>query len=388
MSVLLVVLACAVFAQATSEFMLAGLVAQIGPDVGVSVAMAGWCTSAFAVGMVIGAPAMALWARRWAPRRSLALFLVVFVAVHVVGALTPSFWLLVVSRVVAALANAGFLAVALTVAVRSVPADRTARATGVLLAGTALALIVGVPAGALLGELGGWRSTFWVVAALGSLALLGVLVVRLPAPPSGARPSVAGEVGVLRRWPVALTLATAVLVNAGTFAAYTYLQPLIIATGGGGPSLVPIALALFGVGAFLGVSMAARIADAHYRVLLGLGGPGLLVGWIALAMLARTSSVALALIGVLGLLAFAVGSGVIARCLALAPDAPTLGGGFTTAALNVGATVGPVLGGAALSAGPRGPAWVAVALVALATVHAGVSVVIRPLRATAIKIET
>lgn len=371
MPVVLYILAVAVFAQATSEFMLAGLVTEIAADLGVSVAVAGSLTSAFAVGMVIGAPLVALGARRFPPRTSLASFLVVFAAVHVIGALTPSFIVLVVTRVLAALANAGFLAVALTVAVRLAPPERTSRATSILLAGSTLALIVGVPAGALLGQLFGWRSTFWTVAIVTLPALVAVLL-QVPSRPStdGVLQSVQGELAVLRRLPVALTLLVAALVNGGTFAVYTYIAPLIVGTGELGPAAVPIALALFGVGSFLGVTAAARFADAHYQTLLYGVGAAVLVGWAILALIVGYGWVGVVLIGVLGGLAFTVGTAVIGRSLALAPDAPTMGGSFTTAALNVGATGGPLLGGASLALSPTGPAWVATVLVALAAVPA------------------
>lgn len=157
---LLVVLACAVTALATSEFMLAGLVPDIAADLGVTPLAAGSLTSAFAMGMVLGAPLTALSARRLPPRLALCGFLAAFVAAHVAGALTPGLGVLLVTRVLAALCTAGFLAVALAVAVAAVPPERTARATAALLSSTTVALVAGVPAGALVGQAFGWRATF------------------------------------------------------------------------------------------------------------------------------------------------------------------------------------------------------------------------------------
>ena len=369
MPVVLYVLACAVFAQATSEFMLAGLVAPIAAELGVPLAAAGSLTSAFAVGMVIGAPIMAISARRLRPRTALVGFLLVFVVVHVVGALTSVFALLLVTRVLAALANAGFLAVALAVALRVVDADCTARATATLLAGTTLALIVGVPAGALLGQYLGWRATFWAVALISIPPLVGVLT-GVPSQPDAQDvvPATRRELRCLRRAPVVLTLLVGALVNGATFAVYTYLSPLLTGAGRLDASAVPLGLVLFGLGAFVGVTMAGRLADRHYRRLVVVAGAGVLAGWIILGVLAGYGWVALGLLPVLGLLAFALGSTVIAGSLSLTPEAPTLGGSFTTAALNLGATLGPVLGGLALAASTRGPVWVAVGLVATAAV--------------------
>ncbi|WP_049658623.1 MFS transporter, partial [Kitasatospora sp. MY 5-36] len=154
----LYLLALAVFAMGTSEFMLAGLLPGLAADLGVTVGTAGGLTSAFAVGMAVGAPLMAGLARGRSGRGSLLGFVLVFAAAHAVGAVTTSFPVLVATRVVAALANAGFLAVALTTAAALVPADRKGRALAVLLSGTTVATVAGVPGGALLGALFGWRA--------------------------------------------------------------------------------------------------------------------------------------------------------------------------------------------------------------------------------------
>lgn len=138
------VLGLAVFAQGTSEFMLSGLLSGIAADLRVSIPAAGLLTSAFAIGMVLGAPLMASLSRRWPRRRALLVFLVVFIAVHVVGALTPGYGVLLATRIVAALANAGFWAVALAAAVAMVPPALRARATSVVVGGVTVACVAGV----------------------------------------------------------------------------------------------------------------------------------------------------------------------------------------------------------------------------------------------------
>ncbi len=170
----LYLLGLAVFAQGTSEFMLSGLVPDIARDLGVSIPSAGHLTSAFAVGMVVGAPLMALLSRRFSRRRALSAFLVTFLLVHVVGALTTSFAVLLATRVAGALANAGFLAVALVTAAGMVEPNAKGRATSVLLGGVTVACVAGVPAGAVLGEVWGWRSAFWAVALLSVPAVLAI----------------------------------------------------------------------------------------------------------------------------------------------------------------------------------------------------------------------
>ncbi|NUT25415.1 MAG: MFS transporter, partial [Streptomyces sp.] len=383
----LFLLGVAVFAQGTSEFMLAGLVPDIARDLGVSVPAAGALTSAFAVGMAVGAPLMAGLARRWSRRGALLGFLGVFLGVHVVGAVTDSFGVLVVSRVVGAFANAGFLAVALVAAVRMVEPEAKGRATSTLLGGVTLACVVGVPAGALLGQLWGWRAAFWAVALVSLPAVVAVARSVPGGADDSAHPALRGELRSLRSRRLQVTLLLGALVNGATFCSFTFLAPLVTNVTGLGGGWVPVVLALFGAGAFVGVGVGGRFADRWPRAVVIGGGGALCLGWGALALGARVPAVTLGLVFVLGALSFGVGSTLISQALYAAPGAPTLAGGFATAALNVGAALGPWLGGTAiglgggglgggglggggLGGGYRSPLWVSAVLVALSLVVA------------------
>ncbi|MEU0227720.1 Cmx/CmrA family chloramphenicol efflux MFS transporter [Streptomyces sp. NPDC006284] len=361
----LLLLGLAVFAQGTSEFMLSGLVPDIARDLQVTVPAAGALTSAFAVGMVVGAPLMAALGRRWSRRGALLGFLCAFLAVHVVGALTGSFQVLLATRVVGALANAGFLAVALVTAADLAEPGAKGRATSTLLGGVTLACVIGVPAGALLGQVWGWRSAFWAVALL---AVPAVVAVARSVPGGAAEatpPPLRGELRALRAPRLRLTLLLAALVNGATFCTFTYLAPLATEVGGLDGGWVPGVLALFGAGSFLGVTVGGRFADRHPVRVLTAGGAALCAGWCALALGAGSPAVALGLVFLLGALSFGVGSTLISQALYAAPDAPTLAGGFATAAFNVGAALGPWAGGAAIGAGfgYRSPVWVSAGLV-------------------------
>ncbi|MCM1013856.1 MULTISPECIES: Cmx/CmrA family chloramphenicol efflux MFS transporter [unclassified Brevibacterium] len=365
MPVLLYLLALAVFAQGTSEFVLVGLLTDISRDLDVSLAEAGLLTTAFAVGMVVGAPVMAAASRRFSPRSALTGFLVVFVLAHVGGALTDSFPVLVATRSLAAVANAGFLAVTLALIPRLVAPGRQGRAIGVVLAGTTLALIAGVPAGAFLAAGFGWRSALWVIAALCVPALLGVLAAAPGGTAhAGERIPLRAELATLRSPDLLIVIAVAVLVNAATFGAFTYLAAIAEAAFGLSGAAVPVLLAVFGIGAFCGVSIAGRFADAQWRRLLWVLGPVLVLTWVGVALTVtgpetdgRLGAVMFwALTPLVGFLSFATGSTLIARIVATAAGAPALGGSFATVALNLGAAVGPILTGLALQRfGPVGP---------------------------------
>ncbi|WP_315107111.1 Cmx/CmrA family chloramphenicol efflux MFS transporter [uncultured Microbacterium sp.] len=355
-------LALAVFVMGTSEFMLAGLLPAIAHELDVPVGTAGLLTSAFAVGMVIGAPAMAAFARSWPPRRTLVACLALFAACHAVGAVTSVFELLLVTRVLSALANAGFLAVALRTATLLVPRERTGRALAVLLSGTTVATIVGVPVGAVLGTALSWRATFAAVALLCLPALLGILCGvpttipgtepdPAPAPLPRKEPALRTELALLGTPRLALAMTLAALVNAGTFAVFTFLAPIVTEVAGLPDAAVPLALVLFGIGSFLGVTTAGRFADRHAGVLLAVGGPLLLGGWIVLAAVATQPLPLLFLVFIQGMASFGVGSTLITRVLYAASGAPTMGGSYATAALNIGAVIGPASGAWTLASG-------------------------------------
>ncbi|MGO2141621.1 MAG: Cmx/CmrA family chloramphenicol efflux MFS transporter [Leucobacter sp.] len=369
----LYLLALVVFAMGTSEFMLAGLVPDISTYFGVSVGTAGLLTSAFAAGMVIGAPAMAALTRRLPAKSTLSGCVIVFAAAHVVGALTPDFTVLFITRVIAAIVNAGFLAVALGAATKLVAPDAKGRAVAVLLAGTTVATVAGVPAGALLGAALGWQSTFWAIALLCAPAAIGIAVGFTNQADDSSREdspstSLRVELAQLASPRLVLTMTVASLVNAGTFATLTFLAPIVTDTAGLSQWSVSVALVLFGVGSFIGVTVAGRLSDARPRIVIVAGGSVLVLGWIALALFATNPVALLGLVFAQGVVGFAVGSTLITRVLYAAAGAPTMAGSYATAALNVGAAVGPVLAAAALGVmpGALGPVWVAVATTAAA----------------------
>ncbi|MGW4034406.1 Cmx/CmrA family chloramphenicol efflux MFS transporter [Streptomyces sp. NPDC004838] len=369
------VLGLAVFAQGTSEFMLSGLVEDMAADFGVSLPAVGSLTSAFAIGMIVGAPLVAMLSLRWQGRRALLVFLVTFLLAHVMGALTHSFEVLFVTRVIAALSNAGFLAVGLATAASLAGPQAKGRATSVLLSGVTLACIAGVPLGAALSEVWGWRSAFWGVAIISTPAVLAVLWSVPATPVDPAAPSVRHELRALRTPRLIMTLVLGALVNGATFCSFTYLAPVITNVTDLSSGWVPATLALFGVGSFVGVNVGGRLADSRPGRVLAVGGAALLAGWLIFALTAANPVVALILVFVQGALSFGVGSTLIARALYTASDAPTLAGGFATAALNVGAASGPALGGLALGAGlgHSSPLVVSAVLVATALVLAGMA---------------
>lgn len=355
------VLGLSVFALGTSEFMLSGLLQPIARDMDVSIPRAGLLVSAFAIGMVVGAPVLAAATLRLPRRTTLVALLAVFGLGQVAGALSPSYGVLFASRVVSALACAGFWAVGAAVAVSLVPADARARAMAVMVGGLSIANIVGVPAGALLGQHAGWRAAFWAVAGMSVLGLAGVLALvpataRAGGPDGASAPRLRHELAIYRDRQVWLALTATALNAAAVFSLFSYLAPLLTETAGLKESWVPTVLALFGVGALIGTAVGGRIADAH---LFGTMYGGIAASAAVMALLALTAHLAVAAVALallLGVAAFVTAPALNARMFNVANAAPTLAGATTTSAFNIGNTVGPWLGGLVISAGWGYPA--------------------------------
>ncbi|MGC0419566.1 Cmx/CmrA family chloramphenicol efflux MFS transporter [Embleya sp. AB8] len=365
MPIAVYVLGLAVFAQGTSEFMLSGLLSGIADDLHVSIPTAGLLTSAFAIGMVVGAPAMALLSRNRSRRRALLFFLGVFIAIHVVGALTPNYAVLLATRVVGALANAGFWAVALATATDLAGPERRARATSVVVGGVTLACVAGVPAGALLGTWWGWRAAFWAVALISVPAVVAIArTIPNRRPETGDPVSTRDELRALATPFLLPALLLCTLVQGATFCSFSYLEPVVTEVAGLGSRWVPVTLALFGAGSFVGVTIVGRIVDARPTLVILLGMTALAVGWTAFACAAAHPVLAITLVPIMGMLSFGTGTALIGRVLRFAPASSTLAGASATAAFNVGAAVGPWVGGAAINTNLayRAPLWVSATL--------------------------
>jgi DHA1 family chloramphenicol resistance protein-like MFS transporter len=369
------ILGLSVFALGTSEFMLSGLLPPIARDMDVSIPQAGLLTSAFAVGMVVGAPLLAVATLRLPRRTTLVTLISVFGLGQVAGALAPTYEVLFASRVISALACAGFWAVGAAVAIAMVPVNQRARAMAVMIGGLSIANVLGVPAGAFLGEHLGWRSAFWAVGAASGVALVGVVarIPRIPLPER--RPRLKEELRIYRDGQVWLAVAITALAAGGVFCLFTYLSPLLTDVAGLDAGWVPTVLALFGIGALTGSTIGGRVADAHLFGVMLSGIATSTVLLTALALFSSYAAVAVALSFLLGFSSFFTAPALNARMFNVAGAAPTLAGATTTASFNLGNTGGPWLGGVVIDAdlGFASTAWagaammlVAIGLVALA----------------------
>ncbi|MFF7360454.1 Cmx/CmrA family chloramphenicol efflux MFS transporter [Streptomyces sp. NPDC008125] len=367
------ILGLSVFALGTSEFMLSGLLPPIADDMDVSIPQAGMLISAFAIGMVVGAPLLAVATLRLPRRTTLIALISVFGVSQVAGALAPTYEILFVSRVVAALACAGFWAVGAAVAIAMVPRNARARAMAVMIGGLSIANVLGVPLGAFLGESLGWRSAFWAVGAASAVALVGVVlkIPRIPVPEQ--RPQLRQELSIYRDRQVWLAIVVTALAAGGVFCAFSYLAPLLTDVAGLDSGWVPWVLALFGAGALAGTTIGGRVADAHLFGVLLSGIAASTVFLVALALFASSPVAVVLLAFLLGFSAFYTAPALNARMFNVAGAAPTLAGATTTSAFNLGNTAGPWLGGAVIDAdlGYSSPAWAGAAMLVVGLAAVG-----------------
>ncbi|MFI6861992.1 Cmx/CmrA family chloramphenicol efflux MFS transporter [Streptomyces sp. NPDC050421] len=364
------ILGLSVFALGTSEFMLSGLLPPIADDMNVSIPRAGLLISAFAIGMVVGAPLLAVATLRLPRRTTLIALISVFGLGQIAGALAPTYEVLFASRVISAFACAGFWAVGAAVAIAMVPVNQRARAMAVMIGGLSIANVLGVPLGAFLGENLGWRSAFWAVGAASAVALAGVatMIPRIPLPDE--KPQLKRELGIYRDRQVWLSIVLTALAAGGVFCAFSYLAPLLTDVAGLASGWVPTVLALFGIGALVGTMIGGRVADAHLFGVLLSGIAASTVFLAALALFASNQAAVIVLSFLLGLSAFYTAPALNARMFNVAGAAPTLAGATTTAAFNLGNTGGPWLGGTVIDMdfGFEATAWAGAAMTVLALV--------------------
>jgi DHA1 family inner membrane transport protein len=371
-------LAIGAFAIGTTEFVTMGLLPDIADGVDASIPSAGHLISAYALGVVVGAPVIAALGARL-PRRGLAVGLMTaFVLGNALSALSPGYGTLLLARFLSGLPHGAFFGVASLIAASLVPAGLRGRAVSSVMLGLAIANVAGVPAATWLGQALGWRSAYWAVVAIGALTVLAVLLV-VPAVPGRAEATIRSELGALRRPQVVLTLLFGIVGFGGMFALYSYIAPLLTDVSGASARFVPVALLVFGSGMVVGTALGGRLADR--ALFASLVGAGVAMGLFLLGVVAVAGSTGALLVAVF---LTACSSSVLAVCLQLrlmevAGDAQMLGAALNHSALNLANALGAWLGGAVIAAGYgyRAPSLVGAGLAALGLGFLGASAVLR-----------
>lgn len=368
----LLALTVGAFGVGVTEFAPMGLLPVIADDLGVSIPAAGLLISAYALGVMLGAPLMTLTTGR-VPRRMLLIGLAgIFTAGNLLAAISDSYGMLLAARVLTSLNHGAFFGVGSIVAAGLVPADKRASAVAAMFAGLTIANVVGVPLATWAGEHLGWRASFWGIAGLGllTMAALRLTLPTLPAPSYG---NPLAELRVLGRGAVLGALALTVVGSSAMFTVFTYIVPILRDATHASLGFVTMMLVTYGLGLTLGNWLGGKFADKSIDRTLIVTLASLTAVLVAFAMLMGHAGPSAVLIFLWGVASFALVPPLQVRVMSAAADAPNLASAVNIGAFNLGNAFGAVLGGGVIAGGLGYPA---VALAGAATSALGLIAVL------------
>ena len=352
MSLPLIALFLAAFAFGTAEFVIAGVLPDVARGLGVSIPIAGYLVSGYAVGIAIGGPLLAVATKKLSRKTLILLLGGVFTLGQALCALAPTFELLMAARVLVSVVHGTYFGIAAIVAVNLVPADKRGFAVALILSGLTVSNILGVPGGTAIGNALGWRATFWAVGVLG---LVSTLAVALFLPASTGQSSTTGsflrEFKALARQQIVTSLAIAILVMIGQYSLFTYIAPLLLEVSRLDVTVVPWVLLLYGVGATIGVFIGGRLADWKLMPSLIAILASQALAFTALYFAAPYPLIMAVVVVIWGGVNFAFGSPLQSRILAWAGDAPNLASALIPTGFNIGIAIGAVFGASLLDSG-------------------------------------
>lgn len=374
MPLALLALAIGAFGIGTTEFVIAGLLPEVARDFGVSIPTAGYLISGYALGVAAGAAPMTVLGTRMRRKHLLLALMVIFILGNVLSALAPTYGLMMTGRIVASFTHGAFFGVGAILAGDLVAPGRRASAIALMFTGLTLANVLGVPMGTFVGQAFGWRVTFWVVAGLGVVGLLGIAaLVPLQARPAGT--DIGAELAVFRNPQVWLAIAMTILGFGGVFASFTYIAPMMTEVAGFSEGAVSWLLVIFGVGLVIGNLVGGRLADRALMPSLYVLLAGLALVLAVFTLTSRAQIPAAITVFLLGAFGFATVPPLQKRVLDNAAAAPTLASAVNIGAFNLGNALAAWLGGLVITAGLgyTAPNWVGALLAAAALALAALS---------------
>jgi DHA1 family inner membrane transport protein len=356
----LVALAVGGFGIGLTEFLIAGLLPQVAASFAVSEAAAGRLISGYALSVAVGAIALTAATARLPRKHVLVGLVVLFVLGNLLSAIAPSYPVMLLGRIVAALCHGSFFGIGSLVARSLVAPERASRAVAVMFAGLTVANVLGVPFGALVGERWGWRAAFWAVTAIGLLALAGIIAFvprsageragETPSAESAAPTGLCAQLGAFRSGQVWLTLVATALGYGGMFGAFSYIAYTFTEVGGFSSADVAWLLMVYGVGLVVGNLIGGRAADQDRDRALVLALAGLTVTLALFGLLATSATASVVLVFLMGVFGFAGVPGMITRVTDYARGA-ALAASANVSASNIGNALGAWAGGLAITAG-------------------------------------
>lgn len=364
----LIALAIGAFGIGLTEFVIMGLLPDVAADFGVTEATAGWLISGYALSVVVGALGLTAATTRL-PRKPVLLGLVVlFVVGNVLTAISADYTAAMLGRIIAALCHGAFFGIGSVVAADLVAPDKKGRAIAIMFTGLTAANVFGVPFGTFLGQQFGWRSTFWVISAIGVIAFVGIAVLVSAPKAMPQRVSLRGELRAFRSGQVWLSLVVTALAFGGMFGAFTYIAYTLTGVTGFAETTVPWLLVLFGAGLVVGNAIGGRLADRSIDRTLLVFTTALLVVLVLFGTFAWSQPATIALLVLMGGFGFGTVPALQSRIMQYAGGAPTLASGANIGAFNIGNALGAWAGGLGIAAGfgYTAPIWIGAAITASA----------------------
>lgn len=360
------VLAIGIFAMVTGEFAVGGLMPEMAGGLGVTISQIGYLITAFAVAMSAGGPLMTIALMRLRPKPALMLLFAIFLVGNVLAAVAPSYPIMVVARVVTGVATQAFFGVAISVAVQLTHPEIRGRALAVVLNGLMLGTLLGLPLSTLIGGQLGWRAAFWAVGALAVVAALATMtgIPRLGRT-NGGDGDLRQEMTVFRNGGLWLALSTSTLIIGATFAAFSYLSPILTRVTGFSSGAVPLLLVAYGAATVIGNHVVGRLADRHTITVLLAGlilNAVFLAGFALFAHLGVPAVITMLGVGLVGVTMNPAMAVRVQRVGNPGPLVNTVHASFIT----LGVIIGSSVGGLAIDAfGLRAPLWLGAGLAVL-----------------------
>ncbi|MEI5100823.1 MFS transporter [Streptomyces sp. PmtG] len=359
------VLALGIFAMVTSEFVVAGLMPQMADGLGATIPEIGYLITAFAMAMAFGGPFLSAALLRLPRKRALMVIFAIFLAGNVLAALAPDYWTMLGARVVTGIASQAFFGVAISMATELTRPEIRGRAVAVALNGLMLGTLLGLPLATVVGEHLGWRAAFWAITALTALAAVAtaVGVPSLAGDHSGGQ--LREELGAFRNPKLWLTLTTSTFVIGATFAAFSYLNPILTEITGFATGTVPLLLIAYGAATLIGNTIVGRLADRYTLPVLVTGlllNLGFLIGF---ALLADLPVAAVAMMLGIGLVGVTMNPAMVTRVQRVGTTGPLVNS-VHSSFITGGIIIATSLGGPAIDAyGLRAPLWIGAGLAVL-----------------------
>ncbi|OHT21812.1 MFS transporter [Edaphosphingomonas haloaromaticamans] len=368
----LLALAAGAFGIGVTEFAPMGLLPVIANDLGVSIPAAGLLISAYALGVMLGAPLMTLTTGRIRRRTLLIGLAAIFTLGNLLAAISTSYEMLLAARIITSLNHGAFFGVGSIVAASLVPRERQAGAVAAMFMGLTIANVVGVPLATWAGEEMGWRAAFWGISALGvvTMAALRLTLPDMAAPKDG---DAVAELRVLTRGPVLAALGLTVVGASAMFTVFTYITPILREQTHASLGFVTAMLVTYGLGLTMGNWLGGRFADRSVDMTLIVTLASLAAVLVLFAVLMPYAAPTAILVFLWGVASFALVPPLQVRVMAAAADAPNLASSMNIGAFNLGNAIGAALGGGVIAAGLGYPA---VALAGAATSALGLGAVL------------